>query len=372
MWQAVEKLAERFERAWSQTGYALDALPELAEREVEDLLGDRELTTDAILDALAASADWSEQLDPYTHFGEPAVTVHKTERWVLDVYLWLHPVTALHDHRFRGAFGVVGGLTQNSTYHFTPRAPRPDGIEVGRLTRRQTELLRPGSVRRILPGSGFIHQVVHIARPTVSVALRTAREPDLPSQREYFAPGLAVPSLPYLSHPQRRKLELIGTLVALGGPRLEERLGELVSREDETCAFWMLYRMFHASGYRVDLAQRVLERAGSPVAHLCDEILTCLRAVAEASRWWGVARAEPQRLLVALATTIDDAGEIAQRIEEYGGAPAAGLLAEWLAAMKRGEDGAAMRATLGKRALETLVDRLAEQLRRADQRAERA
>ena len=111
MWEAISKTAERIERGWSRAGYRHDAFPELAEAAVEELLVDRALAMDGILSSLASSASWSEQLDPHTQFGEPAITVHKTERWNLDVYFWLHPLTALHDPRFRGAFGVVEGLT---------------------------------------------------------------------------------------------------------------------------------------------------------------------------------------------------------------------------------------------------------------------
>jgi len=350
MWQAIAKLAERFERSWSRAGYSLDQFPDLAYREVEELLSDRPLRGDEVIESLATHGEWSEQLDPYTHFGEPAVTVHKTDRWNLDVYFWLHPITAIHDHRFRGAFGVVDGLTLNSTYHFAAHASCPSGIEVGGLERRQSELLRPGSVRRILPGGSFIHQVVHIARPTVSVALRTARESDLPCQREYFWPGLSVLSLPYLSHPQRRKLDLVGTLVALGGPRVEERVAQMLDREDETCAFWMMYRSFHAGGYGLELAARVLERTQSPIAKIRDELIRCLGAVAESSRFWSLARHEPHRLLVALATSIDDPDEIAQRIEEYSdGGAAESRVVEWLAQMKREEAARIQRAGFAQR-----------------------
>ena len=157
MWETIAKTAERIESAWSQIGYALDAFPDLAHRALEELLGDGKLGIDGILASLASKPDWSDQLDPHTNFGEPAVTVHKTERWNIDVYFWLHPVTALHDHRFRGAFGVVEGLTLNSTYDFNASELSPRGVETGRLERRGSELLHPGSVRRILPGREVIH-----------------------------------------------------------------------------------------------------------------------------------------------------------------------------------------------------------------------
>jgi len=118
--------------------------------------------------------------------------------------------------------------------------------------------------------------------------------------------------------------------------------------------------MFHAAGYQHELALRVLDRARSPLARLRDELASCLRTVAESSRWWSCAREEPHRLLVALATTTDDAGEIAGRIEDYaGGARTSNLVAEWLAGMKRGEEAGAARALLGRRATASLVDRLA-------------
>lgn len=350
MWDAIAKAADRIERVWSQTGYGREAFPELAGREVEALLGDGALGVDAILATLASTPRWSEQLDPYTQFGEPAITVYKTERWNLDVYFWLHPVTALHDHRFCGAFGVVEGLTLNSTYAFHAREPAPDGVEAGRLVRERSELLRAGAVRRILPGRGFIHQVVHVARPTVSVALRTLREPDLPFQREYFWPGLSVPSLQYLSHPQRRKLDLIGTLVSLRQEKAAELIARMVALEDETCAFWMLYRLFHASGMRAGAVTQVLDASASPLGRLRRELLDALGSVAESALYWNLARQEPHRLLVALALSVQDPDEIARLVEEYsGGTAAETVILEWLAGMKKEEETLGWLANVGKR-----------------------
>jgi hypothetical protein len=351
MWEAIARTAERIERGWSRAGYRGEPFPELAEEAVAELLADRALAMDGILSSLASSASWSEQLDPHTQFGEPAVTVYKTERWNLDVYFWLHPVTALHDHRFRGAFGVVEGLTLNSTYQFEAREDSPRGVEVGRLALEVSELLHPGAVRRILPGRGFIHQVVHLARPTVSIALRTAREPDLPLQREYFRPGLSVPALQNLSPSQRRKLDLIGTLLSLRHPEAEALTARMLSAEEEACAFWMLYRLFPAGGLKLDAALRVLDRADSRLGRFREELTACLSAVAESGPHWSAARQEPHRLLLALATSIPDAEEISRRVEEYSrGEAASAAIPRWLAEMKKEADGAALRSSLGKRA----------------------
>jgi hypothetical protein len=351
MWEAIEQTAARIEREWSRAGYRREVFPELAASEVATLLAGDALDLDGILASLAGAAQWCEPLDPYTQFGEPAVTLYKTERWNLDVYFWLHPLTALHDHRFCGAFGVVEGLTLNSTYAFEPREPMPRGVEHGSLVRLGCELLRPGSVRRILPGRAFIHQVLHLTRPSVSVALRTTREPDLPFQREYLWPGLSVPGLQHLSHSQRRKLELIGTLVALRRADATALIARMLDGEDEMCAFWMLYRLFHAAGLRPEALVPVLDASQATIGRHREALLRSLAGTAEAAPYWNAAREEPQRLLVALATSLEDADEILRLVEEYGAgeAPAAAI-PKWLAGMRREELSQRALASLGRHA----------------------
>ena len=176
------------------------------------------------------------------------------------------------------------------------------------------------------------------------------REPDLPFQREYFWPGFSVPSRPHLSHSQRRKLDLIGTLVSLRHARAEDLIVQMLDAEDETCGFWMLSRLFQAAGNRADAVTRVLDRTRSPIARHREELTHCLKSLAEASSYWNLARKEPHRLLVALTTSLRDADEIEQRVSEYSGEEAAEeVILGWLAGMKEEEQGAGRLASLEKR-----------------------
>ena len=112
----------------------------------------------------------------------------------------------------------------------------------------------------------------------------------------------------------------------------------------------MLYRLFHAAGMKLDAVLRVLDRSDSTIGRFREELTGCLNAVGESSPYWNAAQKEPHRLLVALATSIRDADEISQRVEEYSNGETAGTaIPKWLAEMKKEEEAVGWLTKLPKR-----------------------
>ncbi|MSQ81877.1 MAG: hypothetical protein EXR77_03045 [Myxococcales bacterium] len=56
-------------------------------------------------------------------FGEPPVTLFARAGIAIDIYFWTHPATAIHDHLFCGAFGVLHGVSLHRTWQFDCPAP---------------------------------------------------------------------------------------------------------------------------------------------------------------------------------------------------------------------------------------------------------
>jgi hypothetical protein len=192
----VNRLGERVAEAWAAAGHEVEAFSDIALRALDS----RELSDFAASfsvrrfnDWLTSDADFPVQLDPDSEFGNPPITIYTSadDRFVVDVYFWLHPDTAIHDHGFAGACAVLGGESFHATYRFETISQPHASIRLGTLRTLDAALLRPGATFAIPPGSGFIHKVVHLAYPTVSLVIRTKGDAKYP-QFSYFPPHLAV------------------------------------------------------------------------------------------------------------------------------------------------------------------------------------
>ena len=113
------------------------------------------------------------QQDLDAEFGDAALTVVTRDDFHVQLLSWADASTTIHEHSFSGAFTVVEGSSVHVTYDFEIEDRATPYFVQGRLRHRSAELLRVGEVRRILPGSEFIHCVFHLERPSVSLVIRT-------------------------------------------------------------------------------------------------------------------------------------------------------------------------------------------------------
>lgn len=119
---------------------------------------------------------YPEQVNPMSVFGEPPITLYwsQDKSFYLDLYIWVNSQTAIHQHAFEGAFSVLSGQSLESLYDFIPGEPMGQAFW-GELKTKDLRLLHPGDVRPIIFRDGTIHRVLHLAKPTASLVLRTGK-----------------------------------------------------------------------------------------------------------------------------------------------------------------------------------------------------
>ncbi len=110
----------------------------------------------------------------YDQFGERPVTVFRGKNFFVDIYIWTEQDTSLHDHSFSGAFQILRGSAVQRRYRYNSKRINPQNhITEGSLIYQKTEKLTKGSICPINLGESFVHRVIHLEKPTVTICVRT-------------------------------------------------------------------------------------------------------------------------------------------------------------------------------------------------------
>lgn len=223
-------LADRIGERWRRVHRDENALPEIA-CEALDELPPPELDLSRFAAWALTSPRLPTQPSGGQTFGEPPVTVLIGDGFKIDILFWLDGTTTIHQHSFAGAFRVLAGSSVHGTYAFDPVRRVNSRLHLGRLSLTTTELLRPGDTRAIRPGSGLIHSLFHLDRPSVTLVVRTPGEEDVRPQFDYHRPGIALDA--DRAHPIfRKKVQVLHLLQRLGHPQLHDHLRLFLRRAD--------------------------------------------------------------------------------------------------------------------------------------------
>ncbi len=125
------------------------------------------------------------------NFGQPPIQAFQCPNFFIEVLFWMDATTAIHQHRFSGAFHVLDGSSIHTEYAFEQKRRYNDRLLVGDLAVKSVEYLEKGSVRPIRNGNGTIHALFHLDRPSISVVVRTGSSPLAGPQYSYVHPGIA-------------------------------------------------------------------------------------------------------------------------------------------------------------------------------------
>ena len=161
------------------------------------------------------------QLPEYTAlsntFGQPALTVYVGEYFFIEVLFWFPSRTSIHGHGFCGAFRVLQGISIQTRYQFSDIKLYDDAaLKTGKLELQAIDILRPGDTYKISPLESFIHAVIHLGQPSLTLVVRTTGLSQPARQYEYFKSGIA-----YHNEHQQQNTELqLQTLLT------KHRLGE--------------------------------------------------------------------------------------------------------------------------------------------------
>jgi hypothetical protein len=246
--EAFVRLGESIDERWRRSRYDERAFPEVATVLLERARVHQQVGVDDVVRHCFASASLGPQTDLAAHFGEPPLTVYRTDHFTIDVLFWAEGTTALHEHGFSGAFSVLSGSSIHTRYAFELQERINCEMAFGALELRGLELLRAGAVRTIQAGSDLIHSLFHLDRPSASVVVRTLSEPDMHPQLQYRPPTLAIDTLN--TRPTvRRQLQMVELLLRTGpsGPP-SPLVAELLERADLVTSYRVLSRCFEARG----------------------------------------------------------------------------------------------------------------------------
>src|SRR5688572_6537914 len=116
--KALARIGEDIERRWAARNYRRQYFEHIAAECLLAASFDRQFDEEEIIAWVNSAASLPQQLDPRSNFGQPPLTVWRTDRFVVDLYFWVDTETSIHDHSFSGAFTNLMGQSLNCTYQF--------------------------------------------------------------------------------------------------------------------------------------------------------------------------------------------------------------------------------------------------------------
>lgn len=202
----IDALAKDIETDWARAGRKPDAFPDVAAQCLDRPLG---IDLETIARHLCNGLELPQQRRMDQGFGQPALTLHYAEDFVIEALCWHTGSPGIHQHAFSGAFRVLTGRSFHSRFSFSEHERLDASTILGVLTLEDVELLDDTTVTRIPHGSELIHAAFHLDNPSMTLIARTHDGSD--AEYTYLPPGLAYdPSV--RSATCHKRLQLLDTL----------------------------------------------------------------------------------------------------------------------------------------------------------------
>ena len=276
-------------------------------------------------DWLTRTEDLPEQLDPTSRFGDPPITVWRASRFVVDLYFWTTPETALHDHGFAGAFTNLLGESLHCIYRLGAVDEPEPGVMVTDLDLQAVELLDKGSIRPILGGRQFVHRVTHISRPTVTMAVRTVCTSPIFRPYLYFYPSIGIEvrqNAEEQGQLLQKRRKFLSFLATTGNPYLESYVKRLVDRSDAREALRYVLKLSYDADMHplehLSLLNRFLEQLEARFGAWTDEFGAALAYQIKESRvHWHQIQDVDERFLAAVLLSLPTRSEIIATVKKY-------------------------------------------------------
>jgi hypothetical protein len=157
------------------------------------------------------------------------------------------------------------GSSFHSEYTFSPSKRLSSELVLGEISHRSSEVLRQGDVRAIQPGPGFIHSLVHLEPPSVSIVVRTPRTTAGGPQYNYALPGLATDPF-HKPEPLQTQLALLQAILATDPQRFESLATKLIQTRD----LWTALKIAEIAGNTAD--ERLFDTLVSRIAQKAPEL----------------------------------------------------------------------------------------------------
>jgi hypothetical protein len=247
---------------------------------------------------------------------------------------WIDGTTDIHQHGFEGAFAVAEGASLHVPYGFDLDATAADGhLVAGQLTMGRPEILRPGAVRPIDAGFGFVHALFHLERPTVTIVVRN-KSSGLPyPQYSYLRPGLGYDRL-WSDRLVGKRLQALGAIHRLDPGAAQAATAEVIATAPPWVAFLALRDTIARSGFTdlvAELAATLARRTGA-VGPLIGPGLEGEAQQGAVLARRGLLSERHHRTFLALLANLPDEASVHDVLESlYPGCQPERLLLEWIA-----------------------------------------
>jgi hypothetical protein len=303
---------------WTAAGRRNDDLPEVAARALGEIPIPSELGARTVLERLARDDELPQQRSSTSQTGQPATVMYASGGLEVQVLTWIEGSTSIHQHAFDGAFRVLTGSSLHVTYRFDAAEELAGGhLRTGRLEMRETEVLRPGATRPIPAGSGFIHSLFHLERPSVTIMVRNKVSGPAFPQFSYRSPGLGYDTG---DKDDRFSMRLRG-LRALRSLDPDEalRVARDIMREDDLWAAFKVAEDWFETGDDVDDLHALLSSLGlrdRAFSDLLEDAYTEERRKHRLMMRRGMLVEQRHRLLLAVLVNAPDVRSIRAALRE--------------------------------------------------------
>ena len=187
---SIDQLGGRIESDLRQADGSLRRLPAIAESALANFSDLDGLSVQSLAEFLANTKVGQQAKNP---FSDLPVTVFMSRDFYIEVLVWAHATTSIHQHGFGGAFRVICGSSIHTRYRFESDYAVTDDLLVGRVSPVHSESLSVGSVRRIDPGmAGLVHSLYHLDNPSISLIVRDRGHLAFGPQYNYYPPFFAI------------------------------------------------------------------------------------------------------------------------------------------------------------------------------------
>ena len=268
--EPFQQLGKSLKTRWLEKKLSLDVFPELAYDALLEFHAHEHVEAADILRWTLQTDPLPLQADLKAAFGQPPVTLYLDDVFSITALFWLDGTTEIHQHSFSGAFLVLTGSSVHSYYSFDLKEAINERLQLGGLAWEQSELLSPGDVRKIQSGRCFIHALFHLARPSVSVVVRTHQDRSSGLQYSYQRPGVAYD--PFKPPPTLiRRLQCARVLLETEAPDAAAALGELIANSDPYTA-WKVLMLVDDSAYGRRISSQICEVGSKRHGRLMDAL----------------------------------------------------------------------------------------------------
>jgi predicted metal-dependent enzyme (double-stranded beta helix superfamily) len=327
-------LGESVSRRWSARGRRPTELSAVATSALLEMPPGPEVGAVAILEHALRSSDLpAKQSSLSDIFGQPPLVLFSASDFFVQALTWIDGTTDVHQHGFDGAFAVAEGASLHVPYRFDlAETSAEQHLVAGDLAMGVPEILRPGAVRSIEAGFGFIHALFHLEQPTVTIVVRNESSGLPHPQYTYLRPGLGFDKL-WSDLRVGKRLQALGAIHRIDPEAARVATAELMTAAPPWVAFLALRDTIGRIGWSdqvADLAATLTGRVGG-AGELRGPALRGEVRQGNVLARRGLLSQRHHRTFLALLANLPDSASVSTVLESlYPGCQPERLVLEWV------------------------------------------